>query len=155
MKKDIMQLHPFKVTTIHKIPAILIVFSLVALCFIGSAMQVPQKSELWFEKSDQTSVRITIVGNEWTITDNLIAYKGDTALSILERCSEKNSFSIDTTYYTQFDSTLVNSINNDFGGSNGKYWQYYVNGVLPNIGADKCVIKNGDSLRWSFEVPPT
>ena len=154
-KKDTMQLHPFKVSTMHKIPAVLIVLGLVVLCFSGSAMKVPQKSELWFEKSDQTSVRIVIVGDDWTIDDNLIAYKGDTAFSILERCSEKNGFSVDSTYYAQFDSTLVNSINNDMGGSNGKYWQYYVNGELPDVGADKCMITNGDSLRWSFEVPPS
>ena len=85
-KKDASKLHPFKVSTMHKIPAVLIVLSLVVLCFSGSAMKVPQKSELWFEKSNQTSVRIVIVGDDWTIDDNLIAYMGDTAFSILERC---------------------------------------------------------------------
>ena len=145
-KKEDMQLHPFKLKTIHKIPAVLLVLGLVALSFTGTAMKVPQKSEVWLEKSDQTSVRIVIVGDDWTITDNLVAYKGDTAFSILERCSEKNGFSVDSTYYAQFDSTLINSINNAVGGTNGKYWQYYVNGELPNVGADKCMISNGDCL---------
>jgi hypothetical protein len=154
-KKDTMQLRPFKVPTMHKIPAVLIVLGLVVLCFTGTAMKIPQKSELWFEKSNQTSVRIVIVGDDWIIDDNLVAIKGDTVFSILERCSEKNGFSIDSTYYAQFDSTLINSINNDAGGTNGKYWQYYVNGMLPSIGADKYVISNGDVLTWSFEVPPS
>jgi hypothetical protein len=153
MKKDTSQLRPFKVPSMQKIPAVLIVLGLVMLCFTGTAMKVPQKSELWFEKSDQTSVQIIIAGDDWTINDNLVAYKGDTVYSILERCSEKNGFSIDSTYYAQFDATLVNSINNDMGGTNGKYWQYYVNGELVNLGADKCVITNGDALRWSFEAP--
>ena len=153
IKKDTTQLHPFKLTTMHKIPAVLIVLCLVALCFSGSATEVPQKSEIWFEKSDQTSIRIVIIGANWTIDDNFISYKGDTAFSILERCAEKNGLTIDSSYYKQFDSILVNSINNEIGGTNGKYWQYYVNDELPMVGADKCFITNGDSLRWSFEVP--
>jgi hypothetical protein len=153
-KKDTMQLRLFKVPMLHKIPAVLIVLGLVVLCFTGTAMKVPQKSELWFEKSDQTSVQIVITGDDWMINDNLIAYRGDTAFSILERCSEKNGFSVDSTYYAQFDSTLVNSINNDIGGTTEKYWQYYVNDELGDVGADKYVVTNGDSLRWSFEEIP-
>ena len=153
-KKDSMYLQPFKLKTIHKVPVVLLVLGLVALSFTGTAMKVPERSEIWLEKSDQTSVRIEIVGDGWIISDNLVAYKEDTAFSLLERCSEKNGFSVDSIYYAQFDSTLVNSINNGVGGTNGKYWQYYVNGELPNVGADKCMITNGDSLRWSFEVPP-
>jgi hypothetical protein len=154
-KKDSMHLQPFKLKTIHKIPAVLLVLGLVALSFTGTAMKVPQKSEVWLEKSDQTSVRIIIVGDGWTIKDNVIAYQGDTAYSILEQCSQKNGFSVDSTYYAQFDSTLINSINNAVGGTDGKYWQYYVNGQLPNIGADKCKLTNGDLLKWSFEIPPS
>jgi hypothetical protein len=154
-KKDSMHLQPFKLKTIHKVPAVLLVLGLVALSFTGTAMKVPQKSEVWFEKSDQTSVRIIIVGDGWTISDNLVAYQGDTAFSLLDRCSEKNGFSVDSTYYAQYDSTLINSINNAAGGTDGKYWQYYVNGQLPNVGADKCILTNGDLLKWSFEVPPS
>lgn len=152
-QKDTTQPRPFYVATKHKLPAVLIVLVLITLCFTGTAMKIPQKSELWFEKSDQTSIHIMITGDDWTINDHIIAYTGETAFSILIRCSEKNGFSVDSTYYEQFDSTLVNSINNDVGGTDGKYWQYYVNGELPSIGADKCTITNGDSLRWSFEVP--
>ena len=147
-------IQPFKIKMIHKVPAVLLVLGLVALSFTGNAMKVPEKSEIWLEKSDQTSVRITIIGDGWTISDNLVAYKEDTAFSLLERCSEKNGFSVESTYYAQFDSTLVNSINNAVGGTNGKYWQYYVNSELSNVGADKCMITNGDSLQWNFEAPP-
>ena len=78
-----MQLRPFKLKTIHKIPAVLLVLGLWYFRFTGTAMKVPQKSEIWFEKSNQTSVRIIIVGDDWIINDNLVAYTGDTAFSIL------------------------------------------------------------------------
>lgn len=154
-KKDQMHIRPFQIKMIHKIPAVLLVLSLVALSFTGTALKVPQKSEVWVEKSDQTSVRIIIRGDSWTLIDNLVAYQGDTAFSLLERSGQQNGFSVDSTYYTAFDSTLINSINNVVGGTDGKYWQYYVNGNLPTIGADKYIIANGDLLTWSFEVPPS
>ena len=152
MKKDSIQLRPFKLKTIHKVPAVLLVLGLVALSFSGTAMKVPQKSEVWLEKSNTTSVRFVIKGDSWTITDNLVAYPGDTAFSLLKRSSEKNGFTIEAIYYAQFDSTMVNSINNALRGTNGKYWQYYVNGVCPMVGADKYLVSNGDIVTWSFEV---
>jgi hypothetical protein len=154
-KKEGMHLQPFKLKMIHKVPAVFLVLGLIALSFTGTALKVPEKSEVWVERSNQTSVHIVIIGDDWTITDNLVAYKGDTALTLLERCSQKNSFTIESTYYEQFDSTLINSINGAVGGTDGKYWQYYVNSELPNVGADKYIILNGDVLTWSFEVPPS
>jgi hypothetical protein len=154
-KKEDMHVQPFKLKTIHKLPAVLLVLGLITLSFTGTALKVPNKSEVWIEKSNLTSVRIVITADDWKITDNLVAYHGDSAFSLLERCSEKNGFSVDSTYYAQFDSTLINSINNAVGGTNGKYWQYYVNGELPSIGADKYILSNGDVLTWSFEVPPS
>ncbi len=154
-KNTQMQTQPFHLKMIHKVPAILLVFSLVALSFTGTALKVPQNSEIWVEKSNQTSVKILINGAGWTITDNLVAYPGDTAYSLLERSAQQNGFTVESTYYEQFDSTLINSINNAVGGTDGKYWQYYVNGQLPEIGADKCILTNGDVVSWSFEVPPS
>ena len=153
-KKDILHIQPIKLQTIHKIPAVLLVLGLITLSFTGTAMQVPQKSEIWIEKSDQTSARIMIEADSWTITDNLVAYQGDTAFSLLKRCAEKNGFSIESTYYTEFDSTLIESINNVVSGTDGKYWQYSVNGELPTIGADKYIVTNGDTIRWSFKAIP-
>jgi len=153
-KNDQRQLHPFKLKMIQKIPAVILVLSLIALSFTGTAFKVPQKNEVWVEKSDQTSVRIIINGDGWTLTDNLVAYQGDTAFTLLERSAQQNGFSVDSTYYASFDATLVDSINNAVGGTDGKYWQYYVNGELPDIGADKYILINGDVLTWSYEILP-
>ena len=151
-KAPTIQLRPIKVKTMYKVPAVLLVLGLVALSFSGTAMKVPEKSEIWLEKSNHTSVRMTISGDGWTLKDTLVAYPGDTAFSLLKRSSEKNGFSLKYTYYEQFDSTLINSINNVVGGTDGKYWQYYVNGQLPMVGADKYAISNGASIEWRFEV---
>lgn len=154
-KKKHLHIQPFTLKTIHKLPAVLLVLGLIALSFTGTALQVPERSEVWVEKSNLTSVHLLIIGDDWTLTDNLVAYPGDTAFSLLTRCAEVKGFSVDFTYYEQFDATLINSINNAVGGTDGKYWQYYVNSELPNVGADKYILSNGDLLTWSFEVPPS
>jgi hypothetical protein len=146
---------PYQLKQFQKIPAALLVLSLIALSFTGTAATIPQKSDVWVEKSDQTSIHIIINGDGWSLSDNLVASQGETALSALERTAEQNGFSVETTYYAQFDSTLVISINHAVGGTDGKYWQYYINGKLPEIGADKYSVMNGDILTWSFETPPS
>jgi len=150
---------PLKIKNIHKIPVAALALCLIALSFTGTAMQIPEKSEIWLEKSDETSVKMVIIGDGWRIEDNIFAYDGDTAFSILEKCSLRNDFSFEYTYYEQFDSVLIDSINNDVNGDGGKYWQYYAstyeNGESPPmVGCDKYEVSNGDYIVWSFEAVP-
>jgi hypothetical protein len=147
---------PHKIKITHKIPVAAITISLIVLSFTGTAMHVPEKSEVWLEQSDKTSVKVVILSDGWKIEDNIFAYEGDTVFSVLEKCSTRNHFSIKYTYYEQFDSTLINSINNDVGGEGGKYWQYYVNNgeTPPMVGCDKYEVSNGDSVQWRFELVP-
>ena len=35
-------------------------------------------------------------------------------------------------------------------GTDNKYWQYTINGVMPQIGADAYTLKPGDSVAWFF-----
>jgi hypothetical protein len=151
-KKENVHIQPLKLNIFHKVPALLVVVGLIALSFTGTAMKIPQKSEIWIEKSDETSVRIEIISTEWQLSENLIASQDDTAFSILTRCAEKHGFPIESTYYAEYDATWVDSINNILSGTDGNYWQYYVNGQLPLISADKYTVKNGDVLVWSFET---
>ena len=146
---------PVTLKSIHKIPAVIAVLGLVALSFSGTAMQVPQKSEIWLDKSTQTSVTFTVASDDWTFTDNLVAYPGDTVFSLLKRCATDNGFTVEYTYYPSYGSTLIDAIHGIRGGTDGKYWQYYVNGDCPMIGADHYQVANGDSVTWSFEAIPT
>lgn len=47
--------------------------------------------------------------------------------------------------------TLVQGIGSLANGANGEYWQYKVNGVMPQVGADQYKLKNGDSVEWYFD----
>jgi hypothetical protein len=143
-------------TKLSKITVLSITLVLLFLSFSGSAMEMTESETLWMEKSDETSVKIMILGNNWIIEDNIICYKEESVFSLLQICAERNDIEFDYTYYEEFDSVLVNSINGKENGWNDLYWQYYVNDDIPMVGCDKFTdIKNGDYIRWSFETLPT
>jgi hypothetical protein len=139
---------------IHKLPVAAVALVLIALSFSGTALQVPEKTEVWLEHSDETSVTIVIQGDEWTIKENIFAYKDDTVFSVLERCTERNMVSLEYTYYEEFNSMLIDAINKNVNGDGDRYWQYYVNGELPMIGCDQYMVSNGDYVLWTFESIP-
>lgn len=136
---------------VHQVPIVCLVLGLVVLSFSGMAARVPDHSEVWLSHADATSVSVAVQGKGWSLNDRVVAYEGDTALSLLERVAASHHLSVQTTYYASFDATLVNSIGPD-AGQNSTYWQYYINGVLPMVGADHSPVTNGQSLVWRYET---
>jgi hypothetical protein len=49
---------------------------------------------------------------------------------------------------------LVKSIDGVENGTDNKYWQYWVNGELPMVAADKKEVEAGDRIEWKFESSP-
>ena len=45
---------------------------------------------------------------------------------------------------------LVEQMGSQKNGTDGKYWQFFVNGVQPMVGADKYVLQNNDRVEWRF-----
>ena len=48
---------------------------------------------------------------------------------------------------------MVVSLGKLTNGQDNKYWQYYVNGEMPLVGADSYILKDGDQVRWDFKKP--
>ena len=147
----------YKLMNYKSIPVVALTFFLIILSFTGTAMNIPKKSEIWLENSDETSVKISIICDDWIINDNVIAFHKDTVFSILRKFSEKNDISFEYTYYKEFESLLIDSIFNFENGEDNRYWQYYVgsyeNGEIPPmIGCDKYRVTNGDIIEWRFEI---
>jgi hypothetical protein len=142
---------PIKIKNSHKVSILAIAFGLILLSFSGTAMHIPEKSEIWLENSDEMSVKLVVIGDNWMIKDNIFAYEEETVFSILEEFTERNDISLESTYYEQFDSVLIESLGINYNGEEGKYWQYYVNNDIPMIGCDKYYIFNGDCIEWRFE----
>ncbi|HID74213.1 MAG TPA: DUF4430 domain-containing protein [Thermoplasmata archaeon] len=64
---------------------------------------------------------------------------------------EVGNFTVRATYYSNYDAVLVEEIGGRTNGDGGRYWVYRVNGEFANVGADRCVLHEGDLVEWSFE----
>ena len=85
--------------------------------------------------------------DELPLPSNSIAYdgvEGKTALELLK--TEATVLTKDSDY-----GPYVDSINGLVGGTDGKYWAFYVNGQMSPVGADAYKTKNGDKIEWKFE----
>lgn len=73
-----------------------------------------------------------------------------TVYGLTMAAAEEGSFNVDTTYYGQYDSLLIDGIDGVANGQNNSYWQYTVNNMAGNVGADKRSIQDGDRVTWTF-----
>ncbi len=69
---------------------------------------------------------------------------GQTALALLK--DRATVVTKDSSY-----GPYVDSINGIKGGTDGKYWAFYVNGKRASVGADAYTTKAGDKIEWKFE----
>ncbi len=67
--------------------------------------------------------------------------------------ARNNEFYVE--YNNNYDfGVFVESIKGVKNGDEGKYWQYYINGVLGDVAADKKILKKDDRVEWRFEMVP-
>jgi hypothetical protein len=68
---------------------------------------------------------------------------------LLQLDAEDDGVQLTAKEYSEL-GTLVESIGDKTNGVDDKYWQYTVNGVMPQVGADKLEVKSGDVIEWHF-----
>ncbi len=89
-------------------------------------------------------------GNDTLSTFNDIAIaESDTVLSGLQKSLKEKKVEVGTKEYNGL-GTLVTKIGPQENGQGKKYWQYWVNGKHPDVGADKYLLKPGDVVEWKF-----
>ena len=155
IKNKHMLINPKKLPSLHYVPLVAVTLLFIGLSFSGTAMQIPQKTDIWLEQSDATSVTIIFEGSDWRLTDSICVTSETSVLSLLYGISQRHGFTVETTYYESFDATLVDSIAVDKNGQGDHYWQYYVNDEIPMIGCDMFKVTNGDVVLWIFETVPS
>lgn len=73
-----------------------------------------------------------------------------TALQLLQALNQSDSrVALKTKEYSGM-GTLVEGMAGKENGDQNRYWQYMINGVMPQIGADTLEIKEGDRVEWHF-----
>lgn len=77
---------------------------------------------------------------------------GDTVLKMLQQLDAQDpQLQLSIKEYSGL-GTLVESMNGIKNGDQNKYWQYKVNGIMPQIGADQYELYEGDIVEWYFET---
>ncbi len=73
-----------------------------------------------------------------------------TVLQLLQVLNQSDSrVALKTKEYSGM-GTLVEGMVGKENGDENRYWQYTINGVMPQMGADMLEIKEGDRVEWHF-----
>lgn len=121
----------------------LVVLAAVSIFTYTSTTQAPTRSE-----SIQGSITLTVEG--FAAPFHASISEGETVLEVLQdRATEDSDFGLVTKEYSGL-GTLVEEIHGMKNGTDNKYWQYKVNGVMPQVGAASLILHDGDSVEWFF-----
>lgn len=81
------------------------------------------------------------------VQSDRIEYKGQDGKTALELLKQKTEVITKQSSYGEY----VDSINGLSGGSQGKYWSFYVNGAMASVGAGDYTTKSSDVIEWKFQ----
>ena len=136
------------------IPLIVIIVLFVSAVGLGVVTVGPFNSNSLSDQQNErtiTSATIIIDYGNGTITSYAVYTKNNTVYGFLMEAARIGGFDVKTTYYSSFDSLLVDTIGDKTGGEDNKYWSYYINEEYGTIGADKQIVESGDVIEWKFE----
>ncbi len=98
---------------------------------------------------ESDSVTLSVQG-VYTATSTAIT-DGETVLALLSRLDATyGSLGLATKDYGDM-GVLVTAMGGLVNGTDGKYWQYTVNGTMPLVGADQYELTDGETLAWEFK----
>ena len=79
---------------------------------------------------------------------------GENVYDALEALCLKNDIQLETSEDAVYKSRYIEGINYLYEKDGGKMsgWLYSVNGEVPNYGASKVILENGQKIRWFYTV---
>ncbi|MES2135084.1 MAG: DUF4430 domain-containing protein [Patescibacteria group bacterium] len=136
MKKDFLKL------------SLLIVFALVLIG--GVSFLINQTTSSPTQVSETKTATISLSIQDVYVGKQIAIAEGETVLAVLERLNEEDTqLQLSTKTYKGL-GVLIEGIGTHKNGMNKKYWQYTVNGTVPQIGSDQYILKAGDYIEWFF-----
>ncbi|MDP4020766.1 MAG: DUF4430 domain-containing protein [Candidatus Adlerbacteria bacterium] len=127
----------------------LMLLAFVWLVFYTSVFQ-PVPSTQTTTQENTGSVTLTIA--ELYDHQPMPISAGKTALAVLEELDVRDpAVNLFTKEYAGL-GVLVEGIGELRNGTDGKYWQYRINGIMPQVGAGAYVLKDGDLVEWFFDT---
>lgn len=106
---------------------------------------------VWSKKMDDKPTKQTTTTQDQTASEetnsNLVAYDGVEGKNALELLKAQEDVVTKQSSFGEY----VDSVNGVVGGTDGKYWAFYINGQLSQVGAADYQTKTGDKIEWKFE----
>ena len=127
-----------------------IIILVVGSIYFFSPSPSPTAPSQQSTKNGNASISVSLSIGGLYDTRQVTAQSGETVLSLLQRLNTADTnIKLGMKEYSGL-GTLVENIGELRNGAGNKYWQYSVNDVMPQIGADKFLLSDGDQIRWSF-----
>lgn len=125
--------------------------AILALSLIGSvSFLINQTKPSPTQVSETKTTTVSLSIQDVYEAKQVIIAEGETVLAVLEKLNKEDpQLTLSTKTYEGL-GVLIEGIGTHKNGVDKKYWQYKVNGVMPQIGADQYTLKAGDSIEWFF-----
>jgi hypothetical protein len=99
----------------------------------------------------QQTINISLTIEDVYADKQIEAVSGNTVLEVLQSLDQEDQRLLLAIKEYSGLGILVESMYGKTNGTGDEYWQYFVNGAMPQIGADKLKLKEGDAIEWRFE----
>jgi len=121
-----------------------IIFVLIAATYLF----VISKNTDYTPSTTQTTITPQNVVNSNVEPDlYTVSYEGKVGTSVLDLLSQHAQAETKDSSF----GTYVDTINGITGGTDSKYWLFYVNGEPATVGASEYMTHDGDLIEWRFE----
>lgn len=102
--------------------------------------------------SQKETIKVELVLDHGTIKTYFMEVpKGTSVYDLLKEASTEHNFSLEVSYDPAYGAFIeeIDGIRNN--SKEGKYWLYYLNGRLANMGASSQKLSPGDKVLWKYE----
>ena len=140
----------------HLKSIVIAVIFLVVGFLLGQSWQLPEAivnspaNEQDASLSKSVTYSLNFTPNEVTEFQEVALAANQTVLDLLKELGAKNNLEVQTKDYGSL-GILVTKIGDKENGQENKYWQYFVNALKPQIGADRYQLVGGEMVEWKFE----
>jgi hypothetical protein len=116
------------------------------LTFVPQTVE-PAPQQVSSVSQEQEPVAAEEVGEVAAEQQTVITYQGEEGKTALELLKERAEVTTQTSSFGEY----VESINGIKGGTDNKYWIFYINGDAATVGAGEYQTQNDEVIEWRFE----
>lgn len=121
--------------------------NILAAVIVGLVLAAGVTSAVLVRTNEPPTSKTTQQQEQITEQADLIRFTAEPDKTVLEQLA--NHAAIETK--SSQSGVYIDVINGHRGGEDGKYWTFYVDGKLAQLGAEAYITKGGEIIEWKFE----